>query len=128
MIGRKNVMPVNFLKKEKFTGSDSGMRYRMEKTERDGESGGETVLTVTAWPEPYGYDATPEEQKIRKEFPFSEEGIERGVSWLNDVHNLVVQGELLGSRRDEPDGNAEESASGRAEDSAVGSADRGQEG
>ena len=25
-------MPVNFLKKEKFTGSDTGMRYRMEMT------------------------------------------------------------------------------------------------
>ncbi|MGI6053377.1 MAG: hypothetical protein ACOYA8_00795 [Clostridium sp.] len=119
MISRKDVMPVNFLKKEKFTGSDSGMRYRMEKTERDGESGGETVLTVTAWPEPYGYDATPEEQKIQKEFPFSEDGIERGVSWLNDVHNSVAQGELSGSRRDESDGNAEGGIRERANDSEL---------
>ena len=28
-------MPVNFLKKEKFTGSDTGMRYRMEMTKRE---------------------------------------------------------------------------------------------
>ena len=64
-------MPVNFLKKEKFTGSDTGMRYRMEMTKRevpkedgaDGETVEETVLTVTSWPEPYGYDATPEEEK-----------------------------------------------------------------
>ena len=57
-------MPVNFLKKEKFTGSDTGMRYRMEMTKRevpkedgaDGETVEETVLTVTSWPEPYGYD------------------------------------------------------------------------
>lgn len=111
MIERKDVMPVNFLKKEKFTGSDSGMRYRMEKTERDGESGGTTVLTVTAWPEPYGYDATPKKQKIRKEFPFSEEGIQSGVSWLNGVHDPVVQGELpetlpesRGDREKERDG------------------------
>lgn len=67
MITRKDVMPVNFLKKEKFTGSDTGMRYRMEMTKRevpkedgaDGETVEETVLTVTSWPEPYGYDATP---------------------------------------------------------------------
>ena len=87
MITRKDVMPVNFLKKEKFTGSDTGMRYRMEMTKRevpkedgaDGETVEDTVLTVTSWPEPYGYDATPEEEKTRKEFPFSEEGIcERG--------------------------------------------------
>lgn len=81
MIMRKDVMPVNFLKKEKFTGSDQGMRYRMEKT--DGEE--ETVLTVTVWPEPYGYDATPEEKKVRKKFAFSEEGIEQGVEWLNQM-------------------------------------------
>ena len=67
MITRKDVMPVNFLKKEKFTGSDTGMRYRMEMTKRevpkedgaDGETVEETVLTVTSWPEPYGYNATP---------------------------------------------------------------------
>ena len=61
MITRKDVMPVNFLKKEKFTGSDTGMRYRMEMTKRevpkedgaDGETVEETVLTVTSWPEPY---------------------------------------------------------------------------
>lgn len=81
MISRKDVMPVNFLKKEKFTGSDQGMRYRMEKT--DGEE--ETVLTVTVWPEPYSYDATSEEKKTRKHFSFSEEGIEQGVEWLNQM-------------------------------------------
>ena len=57
MITRKDVMPVNFLKKEKFTGSDTGMRYRMEMTKRevpkedgaDGETVEETVLTGTIW-------------------------------------------------------------------------------
>lgn len=43
-------MPVNFLKKEKFTGSDTGMRYRMEMTKREvpKEDGadGETVEEV----------------------------------------------------------------------------------
>lgn len=79
MIERKDVMPVNFLKKEKFNGSFCGMRYRMEKTAKEED----TVLTVTAWPEPYGYDATPEEEKVRAEFPFTEEGIVSGVEWLN---------------------------------------------
>lgn len=94
MITRKDVMPVNFLKKEKFTGSDTGMRYRMEMLKREvekengaeGEMEEKTVLLVTSWPEPYGYDATPDEQKIREEFPFSEEGILNGVEWLNKQH------------------------------------------
>ena len=87
MIERKDVMPVNFLKKERFTGSDRGMRYRMEKTQKeDGD-----VLAVTAWPEPYAYDATPEEQKVRAEFPFSEEGIRAGVDWLNAQRGRMME-------------------------------------
>ncbi|MEG2296827.1 MAG: hypothetical protein RSC13_04235 [Clostridium sp.] len=82
MIERKDVMPINFLKKENFTGSDRGMRYRME-TAADGE---DTILVVTAWPEPYGYVATPEEQKIKTELPFTEDGIVSGVAWLNEQY------------------------------------------
>lgn len=33
MIDYKDVMPISFLKKEPFTGSWQGMRYRIEKTE-----------------------------------------------------------------------------------------------
>lgn len=82
MIERKDVMPVNSLKKENFTGSDTGMRYRMEKASKEEE----TVLKVTVWPEPYGYDATPPEQKTSEYFPFTEEGIVSGVAWLNSRH------------------------------------------
>lgn len=84
MIERKNVMPVNFLKKENFTGSDTGMRYRMEKASKEEE----TILKVTAWPEPYGFDATPEEEKICEYFPFTEEGIVNAVGWLNGRHEM----------------------------------------
>lgn len=35
MLEVKNFMPINFLKKEKFTGSFHGMRYRMEKAETE---------------------------------------------------------------------------------------------
>lgn len=100
MITRSDVMPVNFLKKENFTGSDRGMRYRMEK----GEENGDTVLIVTVWPEPYGFDATPDEQKTRETFPFSEEGIEAGVAWLNQMKEERFSGgeeeqALPGNRR-----------------------------
>lgn len=80
MIERRDVMPVNFLKKEKFNGSFCGMRYRMEKAEKEEM----TVLLVTVWPEPYGYDATPEEEKKYAEFSFDEDGILQGVAWLNE--------------------------------------------
>ena len=91
MLELKDFMPINFLKKEKFTGSYQGMRFRMEKTEAEGEE--KPKLGVCVWPEPYGYDATPEEEKTREEFPFSEEGIVSGVEWLNGQHARYVKPE-----------------------------------
>ena len=35
MLQLKDFMPVNFLKKEKYTGSCKGMRFRMEKFEKE---------------------------------------------------------------------------------------------
>lgn len=86
MIERKDVMPVNFLKKEAFTGSDTGMRYRMEQLKKEEM----VLLLVTAWPEPYCFDATPEEEKVRAEFSFDEEGIMAGVEWLNSKHPVLA--------------------------------------
>ena len=59
MLELKDFMPINFLKKEKFTGSHKGLRFRMEKLEENEE----TFLFVSVWPEPYSYDFTPEEEK-----------------------------------------------------------------
>lgn len=81
MLELKDFMPVNFLKKEKFTGSYKGMRFRMEKLEKEGE---ETVLFVSIWPEPYNYDSTAEEEKEHREFSFDADGIAGGVDWLNE--------------------------------------------
>ena len=102
MITRKRCDAGHFLKKRKnLPEVIPGCGYRMEMTKRevpkedgaDGETVEETVLTVTSWPEPYGYDATPEEEKTREEFPFSEEGIVSGVEWLNGQHARYVKPE-----------------------------------
>ncbi len=83
MLERKQFMPVNFLKKEVFTGCHEGMRFRMERTEQENKGETGVYLKVTAWPEPYGFDATPEEAKTWTLLEFSEKGIEAGVDWLN---------------------------------------------
>ena len=54
MLQLKDFMPVNFLKKEKYTGSCKGMRFRMEKFEKEGEE--TPVLRVNVWPELYSFD------------------------------------------------------------------------
>ena len=100
MIERKDMMPIPFLKKEKFTGSYKGMRYRMELAVKEeenpeGEKPAEIkLLAVTAWPEPFSYDHTPEEKKIRREFSFDEEGICAGAEWLNEIY-LTICGKKI---------------------------------
>ena len=44
-------------------------------------------LEITAWEAPYCYDATPEEKKLRIDREFSEEGIQQGIEWLNELWN-----------------------------------------
>ena len=82
MLELKDFMPVNYLKKETFTGSHKGMRFRMEKSQPQED---QTVLLVTVWPEPYGFDATPQEQKTAQTFSFDADGIASGVDWLNEM-------------------------------------------
>lgn len=82
MLELKDFMPINFLKKEKFTGSYKGMRFRMEKLEIEG---GETPkLGVTVWPEPYSCDATPDSEKVNIVLDFDADGLAKGVDWVNE--------------------------------------------
>lgn len=83
MLELNEFMPVNYLKKANYTGSYKGMRFSMQKAE---DEEGAVCLSVSAWPEPYGYDATPEEKKERIQLGFDAEGIARGVGWLNQLY------------------------------------------
>ena len=54
MIDIKDVMPISFLKKEPFTGSYQGMRYRMEKSEiplAENSEEKKIVLKICIWPD-----------------------------------------------------------------------------
>ena len=99
-ITSKDLMHIGFLKKEKFTGSSEGMRYRIEKkitmvpnpeaekTEENPEPEKEAVtLLATTWPEPFAYDHTPENVKCSTEYPFTEDGLEQARCWLNAEKN-----------------------------------------
>ena len=66
---------LNYVKKEEYTGSMDGMRYMLKKKEDN--------LEVIIWPEPYGYARTEEEKKLRRDFPFSEDGLKEAAAYLN---------------------------------------------
>ena len=84
MLKKETFVPIQFFKKEAYTGSMNGMRYRL-KEEEEG-------LEAAVYPEPYCYEATPDEQKTKTVFPFSEEGLEQALNWINQQYeeNLTV--------------------------------------
>ena len=82
-INKKDLLPLSFLKKSPYTGSFRGIRYRIEKQ----EEGEEKSLLVHTWPEPYAFSHTPEEEKEKKSFPFSEKGLEEIRQYLSSLGN-----------------------------------------
>lgn len=77
MIERKKYQ-LNYIKKEKQSGSCQGMRFTFFKIE--------DRLTVTAYPEPFSLEATAEDKKISESFEFSNEGLDDAVEWLNRLY------------------------------------------
>ena len=82
-INKKDLLPLSFLQKSPYTGSFRGIRYRIEKQ----EEGEEKSLLVYTWPEPYAFSHTPEEEKEKKSFSFSEKGLEEIRLYLSSLGN-----------------------------------------
>ena len=75
----KRLVPFSGLKKEPFSGSHQGMRYLLAADNgRDS-----TTFTAYVYPEPWCFEASPEEDKTLREFPFTPEGVEEAIRWLN---------------------------------------------
>ncbi|WP_455717719.1 hypothetical protein [Anaerosporobacter sp.] len=85
MINRDNFVNINLLKKETFTGSLNGMRYRLKKVVTEGEEP-VTSLLVTIWPQPFNFDNTDDSLKVNKEFEFTTEAIKEAADWLNQSY------------------------------------------
>lgn len=81
MIERIDLFHLPFYKKEAFTGSDRGLRFWIGRVQKEGQEK-DPVLRVTVWPEPFALKATPEEQKVNRDFPFSEEGLDQAYAWI----------------------------------------------
>lgn len=67
-----------FLKKEPFSGSYGGMRFLFKAAD--------DTMNVYVYPEPFCIEMTPEDQITKREFPFSPEGIDKAVAWLNETY------------------------------------------
>ena len=93
MVERIDLFHLRFYKKEAFTGSDRGVRFWIGKTESvQSEEEKTEVLRVVMWPEPFALKHTPEEEKIQKDFEFSEEGLDAVYGWIcKEGRDAVLQ-------------------------------------
>lgn len=66
-----------------FTGSIMAMHYRIEKEKKEEEE--QAVFLVHIWQGPYNFEVTSKEEMRKKEFPFTDEGAEEAVNWINEV-------------------------------------------
>ena len=75
-----------YLKKEPFSGSYKGMRYKLYKETEEKEEGEKEVRLVAAvYPEPFCFEKTPDDKKEFFVFPFSPEGLEDALSKISSV-------------------------------------------
>lgn len=100
MIERIDLFHLPFYKKEAFTGSDRGVRFwigkaEIEKGEEGEEKDTETVLRVILWPEPFALKHTDDEKKIKKDFSFSEEGLDEAYEWIRgEGREMILKGDF----------------------------------
>lgn len=85
MLKREDFLSLNFVKKEDFTGSHKGMRFMLHQETVEEEK----KLKVYIWSEPFGFDATPDEEKLSECFVFSEEGLAQAIDWMNERYEFV---------------------------------------
>ena len=67
---------INYIKLQPYFGSFNGVSFALIKNEEK--------LEAYLYPPPFGFDATPEEKKLKSEYEFSDEGYGQAVSWMNE--------------------------------------------
>ena len=82
MIERSRLLSLGYYKKApSFTGSDGKKCYKIEKFQEEGSE--EVLFKATIWEGPFSSENTPEENKVSKKAPFTEEGLLELVDWMN---------------------------------------------
>ena len=71
-------LSTKFLKKETFSGSHNGMRYSIKKEDEG--------ITVYIYAQPWSFESTPEEYFLKREFEFSDDGVQNAITWLETIY------------------------------------------
>ena len=71
-------LSTKFLKKESYCGSYNGMRYMIQK--------GDDGIKAYIYSEPWSFEMTPVEERLFKDFTFSDEGVNDCINWLTETY------------------------------------------
>ncbi len=67
---------INYIKLQSYYGSYEGVSFAfIKKDDR---------LEAYLYPAPFGFEATPDEKKLKAEFEFSDTGYAEAVAWMNE--------------------------------------------
>lgn len=84
MIDKQTFHPLEYIKKEEYSGSMDGMRYMLGRVSGEGEDAPDRIR-VCVWPEPLGIQATPDEKKITEYFTLDTDGVNDAADWINKM-------------------------------------------
>ena len=85
MIERKRLLPIGYYKKApSFTGSDGNKCFKIEKYQEEGAE--EPLFKASLWKGPFSSENTPDDQKLIMTAPFTEEGMDTIVEWMNNTN------------------------------------------
>ena len=84
MIDRGRLLSLGYYKKApSFTGSDKNKCYKIERFRE--ENSEEDLFKATIWPGPFSSENTPDDVKQSRTAPFTEEGLQELVDWMNSL-------------------------------------------
>lgn len=83
MLTSDEVLNLNYYKKTSFTGWINGMRFLIKREQPEEK---DAIFHAWVWPGPCIFDLTDDGKKMDFTAPFSEEGKQSVVDWINDQY------------------------------------------
>lgn len=94
MLTSDEVLNLNYYKKTSFTGWINGMRFLIKREQPEEK---DAIFHAWVWPGPRIFDLTDDGKKMDFTAPFSEEGKQAVVDWINEQYEK--HGELWSQER-----------------------------
>ncbi len=89
MLTFDEVLNLNYYKKTSYSGWINGMRFLIRREQHEDQ---DAVFHAWVWPGPLIFDLTEDDKKTDFTAPFSDEGKQEVVDWINEQY--LTHGEL----------------------------------